>query len=882
MDMVPQIPGRVLLSIGAVFLISSATLFTMALLPIIEDGNENLEFVDWINEKRSIYGAMVEKARGFDHMGNVMTDPGTRGDHEVVIEWIREVLPGVEEPVSTPALHDLDNDGDMEVVVISSGDGVMAFKNDGSFYWPAPFTDCVINVLGESASTSGLDFDPPPFFPSAKVFDGGKENGSMIIVPEKDGVLCLDENGQKMWKGGETTGHYFSTPGFTDLEGLFPSDRGEWEIITASDDENRRGWLEALNIEGGTIFRKELPTGGEGSLIGCGVVTADLDGSFWDGPEPRKPEKDEEVRSEIMIGNHDRGLRILQYDRMVGNNTPEYMERIKGMLAGHQTYTTATAGNVSGGPELEIFVGSAEGYPRCWTGWGGKLYAYTPAGVKLWDYTTGSSGASIFSSPALGDVQMSRYDVDEEIVDYEIVFGADTGYVYMLNTMMHNREWSFNTNGRVMSSPAFCDLNSDDELEVVIGSDSGKVFCFDGDPSDGIDEGVPYPGDGPNRDVLWVYDAGCPIGISSPVVGDIDLDGQQEILIGDIKGRVHCISAGGFTAVGRKDWPEFHGNINNTGFISPEKSQNIDLHSRIGEDGEPEPVSVLADPGEIVYFNLTLSYDSSIERVGTEMIMIRVLNRTVPEGWSCSLDTPDLPGEKDPDHVMMVKNTQRDLLFTVQTPEYREVPETACVMIRAYHSENVNVMDKLQIIIHLNVSTGVEVYFDHPEEIDPTSEHPGSKWIGMHPGSYYDVDVLVRNIGTLDDVFDMELVEPPEEVGWNWSFLDNGLCSRSVELSFPRDGTPIVDTEASCTVRIHCPDDAIAGMKVPVTITATSQKSLHEPFVPVRDSDTFLPVVTQENDLRIDVMVQVLQVLPEDRSRPGEPLSSPCCRDWLP
>ncbi|MEA3559131.1 MAG: CARDB domain-containing protein, partial [Candidatus Thermoplasmatota archaeon] len=60
-----------------------------------------------------------------------------------------------------------------------------------------------------------------------------------------------------------------------------------------------------------------------------------------------------------------------------------------------------------------------------------------------------------------------------------------------------------------------------------------------------------------------------------------------------------------------------------------------------------------------------------------------------------------------------------------------------------------------------------------------------------------------------------------------------------------------------------------------------SQKSLHEPFVPVRDSDTFLPVVTQENDLRIDVMVQVLQVLPGEKETAEVRVTNLCNREMI-
>jgi hypothetical protein len=154
--------------------------------------------------------------------------------------------------------------------------------------------------------------------------------------------------------------------------------------------------------------------------------------------------------------------------------------------------------------------------------------------------------------------------------EYEIFFGCDNGLFYCLSSEYHTALWSYDTSGRVLSSPAICNIDNDDELEVIVGSDSGKVYCFDGDPSDGVDEGQNIPGDSSTRDILWIYDAGTPIGISSPVVADINDDGQLEVVIGDTAGSIHCISAGGTSVGSQSDWPKFRFDLNNTGFYKPE------------------------------------------------------------------------------------------------------------------------------------------------------------------------------------------------------------------------------------------------------------------------------------------------------------------------
>ncbi|UCF08015.1 MAG: PQQ-binding-like beta-propeller repeat protein, partial [Thermoplasmata archaeon] len=75
-------------------------------------------------------------------------------------------------------------------------------------------------------------------------------------------------------------------------------------------------------------------------------------------------------------------------------------------------------------------------------------------------------------------------------------------------------KWSFLTGGDVKSPPAVGDINSDGELEVVFGSNDQHLYALD-----------KYGNE------LWNFPVQGPI-VCSPTIGDVDGDGLSEIVFG--------------------------------------------------------------------------------------------------------------------------------------------------------------------------------------------------------------------------------------------------------------------------------------------------------------------------------------------------------------
>jgi len=177
------------------------------------------------------------------------------------------------------------------------------------------------------------------------------------------------------------------------------------------------------------------------------------------------------------------------------------------------TFSSAAVGDVDGDGHLEVVVGSYDNLVYALDGRTGKL---------KWQFHAGNQ---VESSPALGDI-----DGDGQI---EVVFG--TGFireggpkgVYALRGRDGRQKWfySIGVDQRVISSPALGDVDDDGQIEVVIGSNAGTLFVFDGQGR-----------------VKYTHQAEKFIE-SSPAIGDIDGDGQTEIIVGSHDFKLYALRA---------------------------------------------------------------------------------------------------------------------------------------------------------------------------------------------------------------------------------------------------------------------------------------------------------------------------------------------------
>ncbi len=133
-----------------------------------------------------------------------------------------------------------------------------------------------------------------------------------------------------------------------------------------------------------------------------------------------------------------------------------------------------------------------------------------------WSYSTGAPIESYGASVA--DI-----DMDDTM---EVVIGSNDRRVYCLNGITRRVKWSYPTGGMVDASPALADIDGDDTMEVIVGSKDKKVYCLNGVT------GLPK----------WIYPTGGMIVCSSPAIADVNGDDTLEVVIGSNDYKVYCLN----------------------------------------------------------------------------------------------------------------------------------------------------------------------------------------------------------------------------------------------------------------------------------------------------------------------------------------------------
>jgi outer membrane protein assembly factor BamB len=131
------------------------------------------------------------------------------------------------------------------------------------------------------------------------------------------------------------------------------------------------------------------------------------------------------------------------------------------------------------------------------------------------------------NAPSFGSAAVGDLDHDGKP---EIAFGTyfNDETVHVLNADDGSTLWTYPTGGCNDSSPVIADVDLDGDLEVILAASSPHtVYCFDGETGG----------------VEWTRSTGFPNYIDSPpAVADVDNDGKPEVVFGTFYGYVFCLN----------------------------------------------------------------------------------------------------------------------------------------------------------------------------------------------------------------------------------------------------------------------------------------------------------------------------------------------------
>lgn len=335
---------------------------------------------------------------------------------------------------------------------------------------------------------------------------------------------------------------------------------GDLEIVLASDE------VYVWHHDGQELFDGDGDSQSLGPITGvtslfepAGVVLAELDG---------------QPGQEMIVSERLDAIAIHIY-RKDGTELPGWPRPIPNLTGTDWNWATPAVGDIDGDGSPEIVVNTLNGRTWAWHVDGTEVRDgdANPATNGVFYFRTGADYEWSMSAPAL-------YDLDGDGAK-DIIFGTRndaTGLKRLMALRYDGTDvpgFPKTVNGAVGASPAVADLNNDGMVEIIFFTNWRYLYAIQAN-------GTNYPGFpfyyNLTTDLTWV---------TSPGVGDLDGDGQLEIVfavnVSGLDSRLIAVDtdvAGGHSGVFMSGWP----------VTLPGSSEGSPVIGDIDGDGSPDIV----------------------------------------------------------------------------------------------------------------------------------------------------------------------------------------------------------------------------------------------------------------------------------------------------
>ena len=456
---------------------------------------------------------------------------------------------------SKPLLNDMDGDEDLDLLVGNSKGFIIYYENQGDKIKPY--------FVLRNTRISGIQMKGNS---SPALWTWNKDEHPDLIVGGREGYLSLVSHlppkrlpalrGWNLeathWQNIKSIG--YSAPHFVDLDGDNKSD-----MLIGDEEGNLRYW-----INGGQSIKKEENKETNQILLENTLEEEDQDVRLSDSvnqiesPETNQiPLKNEPIEPifeyvtskygnldigrrafpafididgdgflDLIAGNHEGELRYYRSDHSSGSVKWIFESNY---FLGYQGGINAAPvlSDLDGDEDLDLLVGNQSGSIDYWENKGTSEivdFVYNP--TVFIGVTSGKN-----SVPAVIDLNADGKK--------DLLIGKFNGQLYKYIRKDLGNEFRFILERRryldldvgLGSVPVIADINNDQQLELIISSDSGKFYSFKED-AENKDSNKWQPHDEYFKELKF------PVG-GNPVFADLDKDGDLDLIIGSEAGTLH-------------------------------------------------------------------------------------------------------------------------------------------------------------------------------------------------------------------------------------------------------------------------------------------------------------------------------------------------------